>query len=257
MAKDAALEDTHGGEQLDGVSDEHSEGIEELDGVDKARVLWEVVDDLDLGLVTKVGVAEGADGGEDAGDDEHDQAQEVLELLRVAHGGVDWDDEPDALEGEDGGANGQGVGARIEELDSGTHALGDEVGDVVLPDVAEADEDEGVGEGGGCPQFGDVADEAQRDQQQGLQGDEGLDAERVGAVGDGGQEAEPVVGDEDETGAHEAQLRQGDAGQDDVAHPGAGDGLTDLTVGAASGHPTFEQQVEGPHGDDGDGDEAQ
>lgn len=256
VTKQPALEDTHGGEELDGVADKDGEGVEELHRVDKARALGEVVDDFDLGAVAKGGVAECADRGEDAGDDEHDQPQEVLELLRLAHGGMNGDDEADALEGEDGGADGEGVGARIEQLDGGTHAVRDEVGDVVLPDVAEADHDKGIGEGGGGAELRDVTDEAQRDQQQGLQGDEGLDAKRVGAVCDCRQEAEPVVGDEDETCADEAQLRQGDAGQDDVTHPGAGDGLADLTVGATTGCPALEQKVEGPHGDGGDGDET-
>lgn len=75
VAKDLALEDAHGGEELDGVADEDGESVDELHGVDEAGGLGEVVDDFDLGALAKGGVAEGADGGEDAGDEEHDDGE--------------------------------------------------------------------------------------------------------------------------------------------------------------------------------------
>lgn len=206
VAEELALEDAHGGEELDGVADEHGEGVHELHGVDELRVLREVVDDLDLRVRAESGVAERADRGEDASDDEHDDAQQLLELLGGAHRRVDGDDEAYTLEGEDGRADGEGVRAGVEEPDGWLDSVVGEVPEVELPDVAEPDQDEYICEGGGEAQLGDVADEAQRDEQQRLECDEGLGAEGVGAVGDGSQEAKPVVRHEDQSRAHESQL---------------------------------------------------
>lgn len=75
VAKDFALEDTHSGEKLDGVADEDGEGVDELDGVDEAGGLGEVVDDFNLCAFAKGSVAERPDGGEDAGDEEHDDGE--------------------------------------------------------------------------------------------------------------------------------------------------------------------------------------
>lgn len=148
VAEDAALEDTHGREQLHRVADQHGQRVQELHCVDEPRVLREIVDDLNLRTVAEGRVAQRPDRREDARDDEHHQPQQRLELLRVTHRRVDGNDEPDALERENGGADGQGVGLGIEQLDGGAHTIGGQVADVVLPDVAEPDEDEGVGEGG-------------------------------------------------------------------------------------------------------------
>ncbi|GJC91331.1 hypothetical protein ColKHC_00157 [Colletotrichum higginsianum] len=257
VAEDLALEDAHGREQLDGVADEDGEGVHELDGVDEAAVLRVVVDDFDLCAVAKGGVAEGADGGEDAGDEQHDAGQQRLKVLGLLHAGLDGDDEADALKGEDGGADGEGVGARVEEADGGVHAAGGEGRDVVPPDVGDADDDEDVGQQGGGPQLGDVADEGERDDDEGLQGDEGGRAERVGAAGDGLEEGEPVVGDEDEAGADEADLGEGDGGEDEGAQARAGDAVAEVAVAAAVAGAALEEEVERGHGDGGDDEHGQ
>ncbi|GKT56019.1 hypothetical protein ColTof4_11570 [Colletotrichum tofieldiae] len=257
VAKDLALEDAHGREQLDGVADEDGEGVHELHGVDEAAVLRVVVDDFDLCAVAKGGVAQGADGGEDAGDEQHDAGQQGLKVLGPLHARLDGDDEADALKGEDGGADGEGVGARVEELDGRVHAAGGEGRDVVPPDVGDADDDEDVGEQGGRAELGDVADEGEGHDDDGLQGDEGGRVERVGAAGDGLEEREPVVGDEDEAGADEADLGQGDGGEDEGAHARARDVLAEVAVAAAVAGAALQQEVEGGHGDGGDDEHGQ
>lgn len=147
---------------------------------------------------------------------------------------MDGDDEADAFESEDAGADGEGVCGGVEEAYAGVDAARGEGGDVKVPDVEQADEDEGVGEGGCGAELGDVANEGERDEEQGLEGDEGRGAERVGAVGDGVEEGEPVVGDEDEPCADEAELRKSDTGEDDGAHAGARDRLANVTITTAN-----------------------
>lgn len=110
VPEEGGLEDAGGGEELHGGAGEDSHGVEELNGVDKAAGLRVIADDLDGGGGAEGGVAEGADGGEDQGDDDHDEVEELGEVLRVHHGGLDWEEEADAFEGEDRGADREGPG---------------------------------------------------------------------------------------------------------------------------------------------------
>ncbi len=157
LAEEGGLEDTGGGEELHGGAGEDGHGVEELHGVDEGAGLRVVADDLDGGAGAEGGVAEGADGGEDEGDDDHDEVEELGEVLWVHHGGLDGEEEADAFEGEDRRADGEGPGRGIEELDGGVHPRVGEGRDVVVPDVDQADEDEHVGEHGGGAKAGDVA----------------------------------------------------------------------------------------------------
>lgn len=135
LAEEGGLEDAGGREELDGGAGEDGHGVEELDGVDEGAGLRVVVNDLDGGIGAEGGVAEGADGGEDDGDDDHDEVEELGEVLWVLHGGLDGEEEADAFEGEDRGADGEGPGRGVEELDGGVHARVGEGRDVVIPDV--------------------------------------------------------------------------------------------------------------------------
>lgn len=76
-------------------------------------------------------------------------------------------------------------------------------------------------------------------------------------MGDGVEEGEPVIRDKDETRADKPELGEGDACEDDGTHALACNGLANVAVAAADGGAALEEQVEGPHGDGGDGDEAE
>lgn len=207
LAEERGLEDAGGGEELDRGTDEDGHGVEELDGVDEGAGLRVVADDLDGGIGAEGGVAEGANGGEDDGDDDHDEVEELGEVLWVLHGGLDGQEEANAFESEDRGADGEGPGRGVEELDGGVHAGAGEGRDVIVPDVDQADEDEDVGEHGEGAEAGDVADQGQGHEDDDLQAYECDDAERVGmARSDGVEKGEEVFGGEDHAGADEADL---------------------------------------------------
>jgi hypothetical protein len=178
LTEQRGLDDTDSREELDGVAGKDGERVEELHRVDKLGVLREVGDDLDLGELAEGGVAEGANGGEDDGDDEHDEVEQLGEVLRLLHAGLNGQDEANAFEGENRAANGERESGRAEELDALVDSEFGQAADVVLPDVDHTDQDEDVGKKGGRSKFGDVADQCQRDQKNELQGNERVDANR-------------------------------------------------------------------------------
>jgi hypothetical protein len=73
---------------------------------------------------------------------------------------LDGKDEPNALEGKDGGTDGHGEVTRVEKLNRRVEAshLGDPR-DVVPVDVCQTDEDKDIGEKSGRSELGDVSDE--------------------------------------------------------------------------------------------------
>ena len=186
-----------------------------------------------MGAGAEGGVAEGADGGEDEGDDEHDGVEEAGEVVRVGHGGLDGEKETDAFEAEDGGADGQGEIAGVEELDGWIGAVRGERGEVVVPDVDEAEEDEDVGEEGRGAEFGYVADEGEGDEDDELDCYEGRSAQwSRGGRSDGVEERGQVLGHEDDAGADETDLGDGDGSEDQSAEPGASDHGGQVAVAA-------------------------
>ena len=116
LTEEGSFDDADGGEELHGGADEDGHGVEELHRVDELAGLGVIGDDFDAGLIAEGGVAEGADGGEDEGYDDHDDVEEAGEFLRLRHGGLDGEEQADAFKGEDGGADGKGEVARIEQL---------------------------------------------------------------------------------------------------------------------------------------------
>ena len=145
FAKEGRFDDADGREELHGCADEDGHWVEELHGVDELAGLREIGDDFDAGVVAEGGIAEGADGGEDDGYDDHDDVEEAGELLRLRHWGLDGEEQADAFEGEDGGADGECKIVGVEQLDCWMQAVRSEGGDVVVPDVDQAEEDEDVG----------------------------------------------------------------------------------------------------------------
>lgn len=71
---------------MDGCTDEHGHGVEELNRIDQFAGLGEIGDDFDIGGGAEGGIAEGADGGEYDGYDDHDGVEEVGESLGLRHG---------------------------------------------------------------------------------------------------------------------------------------------------------------------------
>ncbi len=193
------------------------------------------------------GVAEGPDRGVDDGDDDHDHAEEPLEVLRGLHRRLDRQDQPDALEGEDGGADRQRVVLRVEQDDRLVDALGRDRADVVVVDVREADRDEDVGQQRRGAQLGDVADEGERDQDDQLQEDQRGGREGAAAAADGLEEGQHVLRREDDAGADEADLRERDGAEDQPAHPVPHDQLADVAVAAAVVLLALQQQAERHH----------
>ena len=144
FAEEGRFDNAGGGEELHWCADEDGHGIEKLHGVDELAALGEIGDDFDAGFVAEGGVAEGADGGEDDGYDYHDDVEKAGEFFRLRHRGLDGQDEADAFEGEDGGADSEGEIAGVKQLDCWMQAFGSEGGDVVVPDVDQAEENEDV-----------------------------------------------------------------------------------------------------------------
>lgn len=254
MSKDLALKDSNGREQLHRGADEDRHRVQELDCVDELAALGEVVDDLDLRVLSKGGIAQRADRGEDDRDDDHDEPEEPLEALRLGHGRLDGKDQADALEREDGGANHQRVLFRVEQDDRLVDAVGREGRDVVLVDVSETKENAHIGQQGDGAKLGNVADPGERHQNNHLDRYQGANGQRAASVGDGGEKGQNVLGHKDDAGADEAQLRQGDGPEDEVAHALAGNGVAQLSVAPAHLLLALEQQVEGHHGDGRHGD---
>jgi len=173
--KDLELDVAHGGEELHRCTDKNGHGVEELDGVDELAGLGEVGDDLDGDVLSESSVTEDTDRRENDGDDEHDDVEELAEVLGLLHAGLNGEDKADALEGEDGGPDGQREVTRVEEFDrwvETTH-LGDRR-DIVPVDVRQADENEDIGEKGGRSELGDVSDERHGYQNSDLDTDESI-----------------------------------------------------------------------------------
>lgn len=139
-AKELKLDGTHSREELHRGTDQDGHGVQELYGVDELAGLGEVGDDLDGDVLAEGAIAQHADGGEDDGDDGHDDQEQLAEVLGMLHARLDGQDEADALESEDRGADRHGPVAGVELLDGRVEAahLADP-GDVVPVDVGQAD----------------------------------------------------------------------------------------------------------------------
>ncbi len=160
--EELVLHDADGGEELQGRAEEDGQAVEELHGVDEPVVLGQVEDDDRLGGGAVRGVGERAHGGEEDGDDDHDEGEDEGEPPRLLHRFLDGDDETHAFEGEDGGADEERPGRRVEGGDVGDAALLHDRGHVVVVQVDQAEHDEDVCDEGGEPELADVADQAQR-----------------------------------------------------------------------------------------------
>ena len=77
-----------------------------------------------------------------------------------AHAALDWDNEPDALKGEDSCADEQCPRGWVEVLDIGNSRTGDNGSNVVVVKIYQTKEDEDVGDQGHFLDVVDVAVEA-------------------------------------------------------------------------------------------------
>ena len=155
LGEERVLGDPDGGEDLQRGRQQDGERVQELHAVDQLVVLGQVEQHDRLGLGAVGGVRDGAHDGKQGGDNDHDHSHHLGELLRVAHGLLDRNDQADALEGEDGCADEERPVLLVEHDDVG-QARGVERQHVVVEEVGETDDDEGIGNEGGESQLADV-----------------------------------------------------------------------------------------------------
>lgn len=229
--KQLRLDDTDGGEDLQWSGQQDGARVEQLDRVDEAVLLGQVEEDDRLRLGAVGGVGDGAHGDEEDADDDHDEEEDAGELLRVLHRLLDGDDETNALKGEDGGADEEGPALVVEHDDVGD-AVGRQRDDVVVEQVGEADEDEGVGDEGREAELANVAQQGKGEEDDHLHENQVRDADGRFAVGDGLDKGLQVLRGEDDVGGDEANLAQHNRGENDGAHPFTVEDAAHVTKGA-------------------------
>ncbi|KAL8958787.1 MAG: hypothetical protein Q9183_005768, partial [Haloplaca sp. 2 TL-2023] len=166
-------------------------------------------------------------------------------------------DEADALEREDGRANGEGESIGVEKLDSRMQTACRQGGDVVVPDVEESHEDEDICQQCRGAQARDVPNQRHGNEHSELNCDQcfGSNADRA-TWGDGVEERAKILGDEDDTRADKTNLGQRDGPQDQSSQLGTSDCRTKLTIATAMTHPAAQKKMERQSGKERDGDQG-
>lgn len=205
LGKEASFNDTNGREELQWNRQADTHSVQALDGVDKGRHR-QVEQDDSLDLITERKVRKETDGDEEQCNEQHGPGQDLGELFRILHGFSDRDDQTDAFKGEYSSTNEHGERGCVYKPLHLADALHCQHEEIIVIQVNQADQNEGIGNQCENRQLLDLSNHSQwhkdgnLDQNQVIQRNVGF------TVRDGFNQGLQTLCDKDHIGTHKTDL---------------------------------------------------
>ena len=215
-----------------------------MHGLDEGIVLRHVEEDNGLGMGAERGVREGAGAEKDDGNADHDEAEDAGELGGILHGGLDGDDETDAFEGEDGGADEERPGTAVELHDVGGPVVRYQGREVVIVEIDKSKDNQCVSNKYEFLEIMDLPDERDGHEEEHLAKNEPADINVPLTFGDGKEERLEIFRDKNDVGGDETDLTYYQRKVDHVFKPGAVEVFSHLTKRLPNDQPGASEQAE-------------
>lgn len=205
FGKEASFNDTNGREELQGNRQTDTHSVQALDGVDKRRYR-QVEQDDSLHLVTKGEVRKEADRDEEQCDEQHGPGQDLGELLGLLHGFGDGDDQANAFKGKHGSTNEHGERRCVDKPFNLADTLHSQHEKVIVIQVSQADQNEGIGNQCENRQFLDLSYHSQWHKDGNLDQNQVIQRNLGFTVRDGFHQGLKTLCDKDHVGTHKTDL---------------------------------------------------